>query len=126
MSYNLNAEQRKAHSASYRNHQMRMFRFHQRADGAQVLIVKYENLDNPTDPRVGKAVLLNDVVTVEFFDPTISSFIRDEAHFAECVLATLKVYRHAGRPLRECFEFEFDEDGGSSSLPLFIAEPVAA
>jgi hypothetical protein len=127
MSLNLNAEQRKAHAHAYRNvHHTRLYRLHTRADGAHVLIVKFEHPDHAAFSRIGKLRLEGNVITVESFSAGVSPHYRDADHLEACVTATLNAYAHAGRTLADAFDILSSEEPCSTSLPMVIPEMLAS
>jgi hypothetical protein len=113
---NLTPAQRDAHAATYRKHHTRLYRLHQRACGAHVLVVKTD-----LGTRIGKLSLAGNVVTAESFDPVVCRHYRDAQHLEACVSATLNAFQHPGVPLADAFALESDPEC-VTSLPMLIAD----
>lgn len=108
-----------AQRIAYRTHCTRLYRLHQRADGAHVLVVKDEH-----SQRIGKLSLDGNVITVESFKPLCEHY-RDARHLEVCVTATLIAFHRPGVPLADLFALP-SEPETLTSLPMLIPELSAA
>lgn len=118
---NLTPDQRAAFAAAYRQHNLRVYRINERANGDHRVRVRVEHPDQPSK-IVGDAVIRGDAVIAERLIAGVTPYIRDKEHFAASILETLRVYRKSSkRALHESFDIDSDPPC-SSSLPLFVTK----
>jgi hypothetical protein len=108
-----------AQRAAYRTHRTRLYRLHQRTNGACVLVV-----NDAQGQRIGKLTLDGSALTVESFMPVCDRY-RDAQHLEACVSATLNAFRRRGVPLADAFALQCDPEC-VTSLPMLIPELSAA